>query len=143
MRVSLLSVTALTLGLAAASACSGGGSSTTTAPSSTVPSQTAASVSTITILGQNGTQAFAPNPASFGGQQVVFKNNDTVTHHIVLNDGSVDTGDIAPGATSKVVTMPSAGTNYHCSIHLGMIGGIDAAASAAPPPCSGPYCVGY
>ena len=51
----------------------------------------------ITIVGQNGTQAFSPNPASFGGQMVVFRNNDSVAHRVVLNDGSVDTGDIAPG----------------------------------------------
>src|SRR5690349_20143165 len=58
---------------------------------------------TITIMGQNGTQAFSSNPASFGGQSVVFKNNDSITHRVVLNDGSVDTGDIAPGATSRSV----------------------------------------
>jgi plastocyanin len=146
MRVRLVGVSVLMFGLAAMFGCGGGGSSSTTGTTTAPSAPTAAAApapSTITILGQNGTQAFAPNPAAFGGQQVVFKNNDTVIHHIVLNDGSVDTGDIAPGATSKAVTMPSAGTNYHCSIHLGMIGGIDSASSAAPPPCTGPYCTGY
>jgi plastocyanin len=119
----------------AASGCGGGGSTATT-PST--PSS-----STITIQGQNGTQAFTPNPASFGGQSVVFQNNDRVTHRIVLNDGSVDTGDIAPGATSRAVTIPGAGTNYHCAIHLGMIGSVSAASGAPPPPCDGPYCSGY
>lgn len=141
MRLRLFRTSALMLGLAAASGCGGGGSSSITAPSA--PSAAAAAPSTITILGQNGKQAFSPNPAAFGGQQVVFKNNDTVTHHIVLNDGSVDTGDIAPGATSKAVTMPGSGTNYHCAIHLGMIGGVGAAASSEPPPCTGSYCVSY
>jgi plastocyanin len=128
------------VGLAAATACgSSGSSSNTTAPSPAGTTSTA----TITIVGQNGTQAFAPNPAAFGGQQVVFKNNDKVTHHVVLNDGSVDTGDIAPGATSRAVTMPSTGTNYHCAIHLGMIGGVSAVSGDAAPPCTGPYCTGY
>src|SRR5579864_8893479 len=141
MRLKLLRASILTLGLAAFG-CSGGssGSSSTTAPSA---APAAAATMTITIVGQNGTQAFTPNPSAFGGQQVVFKNSDSVTHHIVLNDGSVDTGDIAPGATSRAVTMPGAGTNYHCTIHLGMIGAVDATASNAPPPCTGPYCTGY
>jgi len=73
----------------------------------------------------------------------VFRNDDRITHRVVLNDGSVDTGDIAPGATSRAVAMPAAGTNYHCSIHPGMIGSASAAAGAPPPPCEGPYCSAY
>jgi len=125
----------LFIALAAAVGCGGGGSSASAPSTTTSP--------TINIVGQNGTQAFNPNPAGFGGQQVVFKNNDSVTHHIVLNDGSVDTGDIAPGATSRAVTMPSAGANYHCSIHPGMIGSTSAASGSPPPMCEGPYCTAY
>ena len=120
--------------------CGGGGSgsSTPTAPSGGGnPAAT-----TIAINGQNGTQAFSPNPASFGGQTVAFKNNDSVTHRVILNDGSVDTGDIAPGATSRSVVMPTAGANYHCSIHPGMIGAV-AGGSGPPPACSGLYCDPY
>jgi plastocyanin len=120
----------------AASGCGGGGSTATT-PSA------APSSPTITIQGQNGTQAFSPNPALFGGQAVVFKNNDRVTHRVVLNDGSIDTGDIPPGATSRAVTMPGGGTNYHCAIHLGMIGAVATAAGAPAPTCDGPYCSPY
>ena len=97
---------------------------------------------TITIVTQNGAQSFSPNPASAGGQQVVFKNSDTVVHRVVLNDGSIDTGDIAPGASSRVVTMPVAGTNYHCSLHANMIGAVQAASGGGAPPCTGPYCDG-
>jgi plastocyanin len=57
---------------------------------------------TIAIDGPNGTQAFSPNHAAFGGQAVVFKNNDSVTHRVVLNDGSIDTGDIAGQAPACV-----------------------------------------
>src|SRR6266850_1975984 len=106
MRLKLWKGPVLALGLAAAFGCSGGGSGSS---STTAPSAAAAAAPTIAIVGQNGKQAFTPNPANFGGQQVVFKNNDTVVHHIVLNDGSVDTGDIAPGATSRAVIMPSVG----------------------------------
>jgi plastocyanin len=94
---------------------------------------------TITIAGQNGALSFSPNPASAAGLSVVFKNSDATAHRVVLNDGSIDTGEIAPGATSRAVTMPAAGTNYHCSIHPGMIGGISGT-QGPPPPCTGPYC---
>jgi plastocyanin len=100
-------------------------------------------VPTINIVGQNGTQAFTPNPASFGGQTVAFKNNDSVPHRVVLNDGTVDTGDIAPGATSRTVQMPGSGTNYHCSIHPGMIGAVSGSSGGAPPTCEGVYCSPY
>jgi plastocyanin len=98
---------------------------------------------TISIVGQNGTQAFTPNPASFGGQTVVFKNNDSVVHRVVLNDNSIDTGDIAPGATSRAVLIPTSGTNYHCFNHPGMIGSVSGSAGGAPPTCEGIYCNPY
>ena len=129
---------ALGIALAMMSACSGygGGSTTPTAPSGGgTPSPP-----TITITRQNGAQSFSPNPASVGGQTVVFRNADSVVHRVVLNDNTIDTGDIAPGATSRAVTMPSAGTNYHCSQHPDMIGAVNPAGGGAPPPCSGPYC---
>ena len=126
------------LGIACAG-CGGDSGSSPTSPSS--PSAPAAA--TININGHNGTQALAPNPSSFGGQMVAFKNNDSVAHRVVLNDGSVDTGNIAPGATSQAVMMPGGGTNYHCSIHPGMIGSVSGAAGAPPPACSGSYCDPY
>lgn len=139
MRVSIAAASLLFVVTAAA--C-GGGSSNPAAPSSPSTPSTPSATNTITIVGQNGAQAFSPNPASFGGQSVVFKNNDSIVHRVVLNDGSVDTGDIAPGATSRAVTIPAAGTNYHCSLHPGMIGAVNAAAGTPAPPCEGPYCSG-
>jgi plastocyanin len=90
----------------------------------------------------NGAQSFSPNPAAVGGQQVVFKNADSIVHRVVLNDGSVDTGNLSPGATSAVFTMPAAGTNYHCSIHPTMVGAVNPAAGGTPPMCTGQYCDG-
>lgn len=133
MRSRLVNASVWLLGLAAFPGC-GGDSPMTPSPTNTT---------TINIVGQNGAQAFSPNPASFGGRQVVFKNNDSASHRISLNDGSIDTGDIAPGATSRVITMPSSGTNYHCSIHPGMIGSVTPATGGSPPPCTGTYCDGY
>src|SRR5262245_28665006 len=95
--------------LAAALAVSASGGSNPPAPSGNTTN-----AQTITITGQAGARSFSPNPAEFGGQLVQFKNNDTITHRVALNDGSLDTGDIAPGATSRAIAMPTGGTNYHC-----------------------------
>jgi plastocyanin len=126
--------------------CGGGygssSSSTPTAPSGGSGGNTGSTAATITINSSNGTQAFSPNPASLAGQTVMFKNNDSVTHRVVLNDGSIDTGNIAPGGTSQAVVMPASGTNYHCAIHPGMIGAI-ASSAGAPPACTGSYCDPY
>ena len=140
MRAEFLRLAVFALAAAAASSCGGGDSSSPTTPSS--PS---AGAVTITILdsggtGNRGNLSFSPNPASAGGQTVVFKNNDSTTHRVVLNDGSIDTGDIAPGATSRSVVMPGVGTNYHCSLHTGMGGAVSPASGGAPPACEGPFC---
>ena len=112
-----------------ASSC--GGSSTPAGPSS--------NVLTITITRQNGAQSFSPNPAAAGGQVVVFRNADSVVHRVQLNDGTIDTGNLAPGATSAEVVMPASGTNYHCTVHPDMIGAVNGG-SGVPPPCEGTYC---
>jgi plastocyanin len=98
------------------------------------------SASQIAIVGNRGNQSFTPNPANIAqGTMMTFKNSDGVTHRIVANDGSFDTGNIASGATSGAVTLSTNGTNYHCSIHPSMIGAIDAS-GGTPPPCMGQYC---
>ena len=99
---------------------------------------------TITITGQGGKLAFNPNPATIAqGQLVVFKNNDTVAHHVMLDDGTVQTPDIAPGATSAPVAMGLSGaTTYHCTIHPGMVGGFNGAIAEPPPNCNYAYCFG-
>jgi plastocyanin len=115
------------------SSCGGGSNSAPTGPSTSNPL-------TITILSRNGSMSFSPNPAAVGGQTVVFRNNDSIVHRVQLNDGSLDTGDIAPGATSRSVQMPGNGTNYHCTLHPDMVGAVNTAAGSPPPPCEGIYC---
>lgn len=117
------------MALACAAGCGGG------SPSSPSPS----GPTTILIVGERGAQSFAPNPAQAAGQMVVFKNNDSVVHRVRLNDLSIDTGDIAPGATSAAVRMPGAGTNYHCMLHPAMVGAVGGG-NTGPPPCTGVYC---
>jgi plastocyanin len=122
---------AVLVALAGAASCGGGGST----PSSPAPGGPV----TINIVGERGGQSFSPNPALVAGQTVVFKNTDSVVHRVRLNDLSIDTGDIAPGATSRAVTMPAAGTNYHCFLHPAMVGAVGSS-NSGPPPCTGVYC---
>jgi len=132
--------------LVAVSCGGGGGGSTPTSPST--PSGGGGSVSpatvTITITGQGGRLAFDPNPATVSaGQLVVFKNNDVVAHHVTLDDNTIQTPDIAPGATSAAVAMGTSGAKtYHCTIHPGMVGGFNGAEAEPPPNCSQAYCFG-
>ena len=112
---------------AALAACGGGGyggSSNSGSPSA--PSGTSASM-TVAISGVRGAQSFTPNPLSAqSGQTVAWKNNDSLVHHIVFNDGSLDTGDLAPGATSRAFGIGAGAAQYHCSIHPEMVGSVNA-----------------
>ncbi len=128
-----------------ASACSGGSgssysatASTPTTPSASTSSSTPAGATTVNIMGQKNDQSFNPNPVPLSqGSQIVWHNSDNVVHHIVMNDGSFDSGDIAPGGTSKAMTLSSAGGNYHCTIHpTTMFGSVNVATTDPNPPGS-------
>jgi plastocyanin len=128
--------------LLAAASCGGGGSPSSPSPPTGQPSPQPppSGATTIAIVGDRGSQSFNPNPGTVSqSRTVVWRNNDSIVHRIVLNDGSVDTGNIAPGASTATLTLPTDGTNYHCSLHPGMIGAINAS-GGAPPPCTGTYC---
>jgi len=70
----------------------------------------------------------------------MWHNVDNVTHRVVLNDRSVDTGDLAPGASSQPMAIAAAGGQYHCSIHPVMVGSVNQCTSNLPIPCEGAYC---
>ena len=131
-----------------ASGCGGGGGSTPTGPTNPGAGGGGGgggqTVVTINITGQGGRLAFSPNPATVQpGQMVAFKNNDTVAHRVTLDDGSVQTPEIAPGATSAPVAMGTSGSKtYHCTIHPGMVGGFNGAEAEIPPNCNQAYCGG-
>src|SRR5262249_51453071 len=123
--------------------CGGGGGGTTTSTPTAPTGGGTGAVSTITITGQNGTLAFNPNPATVdSGAKVQFKNNDSGTHHIMMDDGSAQTADIPPGATSTAISIGS-NKSYHCAIHPGMVGGFNGSTGDPPPNCSYQYCAGY
>ena len=130
-------------GALALSSCGGGGSPASPSPSGGGGGGQQTTV-TVTITGQGGRLAFFPNPATVQpGQMVVFKNNDVVAHRVTLDDLSVQTADIAPGATSAAVAMGLNGSKtYHCSIHPGMVGGFNGAEAEPPPGCAQAYCGG-
>ena len=76
----------------------------------------------INIVSENGAQSFSPNPSSIpNGQKVVWHNIDRTIHRVVLDDRSVDTGNLEAGAFSAPMTLGAVG-GYHCSIHPNMVG---------------------
>jgi plastocyanin len=118
----------------------GGSSGSPTGGSGNPTPPAPAGPSTINVLGERGAQSFSPNPASVSQDDMfVWRNMDNVVHHIVLNDGSLDSGDIAPGASSPALRLNANGANYHCTIHPTMVGSINRS-TGDPPPCTGPYC---
>jgi len=109
--------------------CGGDESSPTAPSSSTNPVM-------INIVGSAGNQAFNPNPVqAASGTPLVWKNNTTDLHRIVMDNGPV-IGDIAPGASSAPMQL-GAGGNYHCTNHPSMVGSINGATAPTPPPGSG------
>ena len=125
----LMTVSGITLGLclSGCGAYSGNsGNSTTpsgiqTAPASGIQTAPADAI-VIDIRSINGAQSFSPNPSSIpAGRTVVWHNIDSVTHRVVLNDRSVDTGNLDPGSFSSPMTLGTVG-GYHCSIHPEMVG---------------------
>ena len=137
----LATASVLTLGLGMWG-CSGAGYSTGSPTGPTAPTPTAIAVDgvvTINVVAINGAQSFSPNPATLpAGQLVVWLNVDTTTHRVVLDDRSVDTGDLAPGASSQPMAIGAGGGRDHCSIHPEMIGSInqDTPTPTSPPPPS-------
>jgi plastocyanin len=127
------------LALAVAFAGAGCGSSTGNYSSiMTGPSSGGNSNFTIGIVSSNGlanlgANSFSPNPASVTqGMTVSWRNDDSTTHHIVLDNGTLDTGTIAPGTTSPAMTLNVSSATYHCTIHPSMVGSINMATTPAP-----------
>ena len=111
-------IAVLGLGL---SGCGGyGDSNGPTAPSGDPPIPPDAIV--IDVVAENGTQSFSPNPSSVpDGRTVVWHNVDRTTHRVILDNRSIDTGNLSPGAYSAPMTLAAVG-GYHCSIHPDMVG---------------------
>lgn len=81
-------------------------------------------------------KGFAFNPASYPeelGGTVSWINDDAVAHTVTADDGSFDSGPLAPGQ-SFTHAFPVAGTvAYHCKIHATMKGAIVVGNATTPP----------
>jgi len=110
-------------GIAALGLClSGCGGSDSNAGSPTAPSNAPSDAIVINVVATNGAQSFSPNPSTVpAGRTVVWHNVDTIVHRVVLDDRSVDTGNLAPGTFSAPMSLAAAGAD-HCPIHPSMIG---------------------
>ena len=72
-----------------------------------------------------GNNAFVDSPITVTvGDEVTFVNNDIVVHTATADDGSFDTGDIAPGESKTVVIDTPGALTYHCVHHPEMVGSI-------------------
>ena len=79
----------------------------------------------VTIVASSGNRAYVPNPVRAAtGATIEWKNYSAETHHIVLDDGSVDLGEIAPGG-STMMQLKTSGSNFHCTLHRSMVGNIN------------------
>lgn len=159
MKQSLTPAAALALaGAVALWGCGGGGGSAAATPTSPTPPPTAAAppatptpppssgpaTVTVAIVGSVGNAAFQPNPVrANSGDTVMFRNSDNVMHHLVMDDGSADLGQVGPGAVSRGFTLRSAAaSNFHCTMHTSMVGSINGATAPETPTCPDPYGYG-
>jgi plastocyanin len=58
------------------------------------------------------------------GVTVKWTNNDATTHTVTANDGSFDSGPIAPGGSFTKQFNTKGTFAYHCSIHPMMTGSV-------------------
>jgi plastocyanin len=126
MRSHSVALTAVVLSLGVYG-CGGnyGNTSSPTAPSgATTTAPAPGSAAIIDVVAINGSQSFSPNPSTIpAGQMVVWHNVDTITHRVVMDDRSIDTGNLDPGAFSAPMFLEATGS-YHCTIHPVMVGTI-------------------
>ena len=107
---------------------------------------TSASAASGTItggLGQGGAATAAPAPTAVGGSPsslqirnstfpasttvvagttVTWTNGDAEAHTVTADDGSFDSGNVAPGASFQRTFSSAATVKYHCAIHPEMTG---------------------
>ena len=110
-----------------------GGNPATPSPTPPLTPTPQGGIVTINVVSENGAQSFSPNPATLpAGQMVVWHNIDSITHRVVLNNGSLDTGDLRPGASSQTMSITGGLGGYHCSIHPSMVGTLQPPTTDSP-----------
>jgi plastocyanin len=126
-----LSVRFLSVGMTLATAlmvCACGANNPTGPGSTPIAPAEAPRLVTVDVAEINGPYSFFPSPVLVAPDQtVVWRNLDTVTHHVVLDAGSIDTGTLAPNTLSQPMTIGPGTWSYHCSIHPAMVGSVTVA----------------
>lgn len=78
--------------------------------------------------------AFAPAPAIEEiNSPITWTNRGAATHTVTFDDGSIDSGPLAPGDTFTAMVANVGQHPYHCAIHPSMRGTIDATGQQLPP----------
>src|SRR5262249_32907921 len=90
---------------------------------STTTTPTGNSVSIVAGASALTTGAYSPDQITVPvGTIVMWTNNDTVTHTVVQNAVSFNSGNITPGGSYSMTFTTAGSYPYHCSIHPGMVG---------------------
>ena len=112
------------IALVALAACGGGYSAPTpTSPSTGGTTTQGTPVSIVSGASTKTTTAYAPSPVVISaGGSVTWTNNDNTSHTSSGDDGSWNSGNIAPGAQFSRTFANKGSYTYHCSIHPGMVG---------------------
>ena len=88
----------------------------------------------VSIVSSFGPGAYVPNPlTAVMGDMLIWVNEDTRMHHIVMEDGT-DLGQLIPGAQSAPVQLTQASTSYTCLVHSSMFGAINRQLPPEPDP---------
>jgi beta-lactam-binding protein with PASTA domain len=104
---------------------------TTVAPATTTTSESATTTTSespttsTTVVDQVTIINLAFDPASItvnAGDTVTWVNEDTTAHTIVADDGSFDSGSVAPGESFQFAFAAAGTVPYHCGIHPSMTG---------------------
>ncbi len=93
-------------------------------PSSEVPAAAIPSSASVTVNIKN----FAFDPPALtvkAGTQVTWVNNDTVSHTVTSDSGSLlNSGTLAPGQSFSITLNTAGSASYHCKFHPMMKGSV-------------------
>jgi plastocyanin len=71
-------------------------------------------------------RSFFPNPVSGeAGGTITFLNADDATHTVTFDDGSFDSGSVAPGDEADIDVPETGPVTFHCKFHPQMTGTIE------------------
>ena len=121
MNLRLVLASIVLLGLAACGSNYSG--STPTSPSTGGTNTQGSPISITSGASLKTNTAFSPNPIVISaGGTVTWTNNDNTSHTSTADDGSWNSGSIAPGSQFSRTFASTGSFTYHCAIHPGMVG---------------------